>query len=83
MTPSELEMLAERVAEHVAAKLKSRPELVDRNELARLLGVSVPTIERRTANGEIPCVRFGRRVLYDPAAVIQARSDKGGRHGQA
>lgn len=80
MTPSELEAFAEKVAERVADKLSSRPELVDRGELARLLGLSVPTIERLTAKGAIPCVRFGRRVLYDVVSVIEARSKdaKGG-----
>lgn len=78
MTPSEIDALAERVAEKVARELRKSPSLVDRVELARQLGVSVPTIERASAKGEIPFVRLGRRVLYDPAAVIRARMEKGG-----
>jgi hypothetical protein len=48
-----------------------QPRLVDRHELARRLGVSVPTIERNKA---IPCIRLGRRVLYDTDQVIAALS---------
>lgn len=81
LTPSELDALAERLAEKVAAKMAKQPLLVDRVELSPLLSVSVPTIERMTAKGEIPCVRFGRRVLYDPAAVVAAcsQNEKGAR----
>lgn len=79
LTPQELERLADAVAERLAAKLLDQPKLVDRVELARVLGVSVPTIERLSATGAIPVVRMGRRVLFDPAAVIAARSEwKGG-----
>lgn len=74
LSPQEIAALADAVAEQVVDKLTSRPRLVDRYELAKLLSVSVPTIERLSAAGDIPLVRMGRRVLYDPAAVIAARS---------
>lgn len=83
-TPQELDRLADAVADRLAAKLLDRPRLVDRVELARELGVSVPTIERLCAAGSIPVVRMGRRVLFDPAAVIAARSEQkgGGDHAR-
>jgi excisionase family DNA binding protein len=83
-TPHELDRLADAVADRLAAKLLDQPKLVDRVELARVLGVSVPTIERLSAAGSIPVVRMGRRVLFDPAAVIAARSEQkgGGDHAQ-
>ena len=82
MTPHEISQLAEAVAKIVADRLASRPLLVDRVDLAPMLGLSVPTIERRTRDGSIPCIRIGRRVLYDPQAVVAAmsRNEKGGTH---
>lgn len=85
LSPADLERLAGQVAEAVADRLARRPLLVDRVELAPMIGLSVPTIERRTRTGEIPCVRSGRRVLYDPRAVVDAMATKtkgGADHGK-
>lgn len=71
MTPSELESLSIKIAEQVMAMLVQQPRLVDRHELARRLGVSVPTIERHKS---IPYIRLGRRVLYDIDQVVAALS---------
>lgn len=70
LSPAELDRLAESIADRLA----NRPRLVDRVELARTLGLSVPTIERYTRSGKIACVRIGRRVLYAPDAVIESLS---------
>lgn len=80
LSPADLERLAGMVADAVADRLARRPLLVDRVELAPMIGLSVPTIERRTRDGSIPCVRSGRRVLYDPNAVVAAMASnkKGG-----
>lgn len=80
LSPADLDRLAGMVADAVADRLARRPLLVDRVELAPMIGLSVPTIERRTRTGEIPCVRSGRRVLYDPQAVVaaMASNEKGG-----
>lgn len=78
LSPQDLSSWADLVADRVADKLAKRPMLVDRVELAQLLGVSIPTVERLSAAGKIPLVRLGRRVLYDPVAVIEARSSKVG-----
>lgn len=79
LTPSELDALAERLAEKVAAKMSEQPACVDRVELARRLGCSVPTIERRVAAGDIPVIRLGRRTVFDVAAVVAALNEKGAR----
>ena len=68
LTPADLDRLADRIGERLA----NQPRLVDRVTLARRFGISVPTIERYTRAGTIPCVRLGRRVLYAPDAVLQA-----------
>lgn len=86
LSPRELDELADRIAERLAERMgrNDGARLVDRVALAERLGVSVPTIERRQAAGELPCIRVGRRVLYDPAVVIAALSSgdkKGGADG--
>lgn len=80
LSPVELERLADLVADRVAERLAGAPRLVDRVRLAELLAVSVATVERLTAAGELPIVRMGRRVLYDPGECIAARAaqQKGG-----
>ncbi|WP_417733013.1 helix-turn-helix domain-containing protein [Rosistilla oblonga] len=68
LTPAELNQLGLVIAERLA----KQPLLVDSVDLAPLLSVSVETVKRYTAKGQIPCVRIGRRVLYQPEAVIDA-----------
>ena len=76
MTPMEKEEFASEIAEQVAAKLACQPRLVDRCGLAKLLGVSVPTIDRLKAAGKIPFHDLGKRCQrFDPDAVIRALSD--------
>ncbi len=77
ISPADLETLTSAIADAVAVRLANTPRLVDRNALARLIGVSVPTIERLQRERKIPIVRAGARVLYDPDAVIAALSKNG------
>lgn len=73
--------VTDRIVDSVAARLaevvkNSRPvdELQDEPTMAKLLGVSSQTLKRRRKKGEVPYVRLGRRVLYNPAAVFDAVS---------
>lgn len=50
------------------------PNLIDYEGLARLLGVSVPTVKRWKADGEIPFLKIRGCVRFDPVAVINART---------
>ena len=61
MTPQEISQVAERVAELVVARMAGRPNdsYIDKYEAAKILGASVPTIERWTAGGEIPSHKIG------------------------
>lgn len=77
LSPADLASLTDAIAEAVAAKMATMPRLVDRNALAHLLGVSVPTIERMQSDGQIPVVRLNRRVMYDPDAVVNTLSRRG------
>lgn len=74
LTPADFDNVIDRIAHRVAAVIAQQPRLVDRNDLAKMLNVSVPTIERLQRDGGIPVVRIGRRVLYSPDAVIAALS---------
>jgi len=50
--------------------------LLTKREAAMLLSISERKLQGLTANGEIPCVRIGRLVRYDPrdlALWIDAR----------
>jgi hypothetical protein len=78
ITPADLASITDAIIETVAARLAESPRLVDRNALARVLGVSVPTIERLQREGRIPVVRIGRRCVYAVDAVIAALSIAGG-----
>jgi excisionase family DNA binding protein len=75
LSPAELKCFIEEVASRLAARLTNRPKLVGRHDLAEILGVSVPTIERLQRDKRIPLVRIGRRVLYSPDAVIGALNE--------
>jgi excisionase family DNA binding protein len=48
---------------------------------AKALAISPRTLWELTHRGEIPCIKIGRAVRYDPAdlrAWINARKDRGG-----
>lgn len=52
------------------------PILIDRVEVARLLGVSPGTVDNLRRRGELPSVKIGTRRLFDVAdlrALIDAR----------
>jgi excisionase family DNA binding protein len=46
--------------------------LVDVEEMASILGVSTLTIYRKVKTGDIPVVRVGRLLRFDPEAVKAA-----------
>jgi excisionase family DNA binding protein len=78
MTPSEIDSLADQVAERVVARLAGMPSeaFIDVHKAAELLGCSVPTVERRTADGSIPSHKFGRLRRYLPSELLGIK--KGG-----
>ena len=81
LSPRELDLLADRIAASVAARLGAKPALIDSTALARELSLSPSTVERLAKRGEIPSVTAGRRRLYDLEAVraaLEATNEKGG-----
>jgi excisionase family DNA binding protein len=45
------------------------PGLVDGRRAAPLLGVSRKILYQHAAQGIVPCIRIGRRVLFSPRAL--------------
>lgn len=74
MTPAEIQAIAQEVAKIVVAELtKTAPSTeLDSTEVAALLKVSKPTIERWTKDGVIPSYLVGRCRRYCREAVLKA-----------
>jgi excisionase family DNA binding protein len=53
-------------------KADSTGAFLTRRGLAVVLQVSVCTVDRMVANGELPCVRLGRRVRFYLPDVVEA-----------
>jgi excisionase family DNA binding protein len=60
MTPHEIEILADAIAERLAGRMPDGDGLLDKHQAASLLGCSVPTIERLVSRCEIPSIKVGR-----------------------
>lgn len=78
LTPSEMQILADLVAEAVAAKLAGLdPDpMGDVYQAAEWIGCSVPTLERMARSGEITSHKYGRLRRYRRSEVL--REKKGG-----
>lgn len=70
ITPGQLELLADMIAERLA----KQPRCIDKSELAAKMGVSTSTVERWMADRKIPFIKPDRRVLFDIEAVVAALS---------
>ncbi|WP_430453679.1 helix-turn-helix domain-containing protein [Rhodopirellula europaea] len=67
------------IADVLAESRHRPPQLVDGDELARLLSVSSQTVARMRQAGSIPFVEMGRLIRYSPDAVVAAlATDKKG-----
>jgi excisionase family DNA binding protein len=44
--------------------------LLEAREVAAMLGVPISWVRRESREGDMPCLRLGRYVRYDRAAVI-------------
>jgi excisionase family DNA binding protein len=69
--------LVQAVGQHALQELLSRTHPaglaehpVDIEEMARVLGVSVPTVRRMVRANEVPYLRWGRMLRFVPADVI-------------
>ena len=47
------------------------PHLVDAHEMAQILQVPVSWIYRKTSLNQIPCVRIGKYIRFEPQKVVE------------
>ncbi len=72
LTPVELDIFAQSLAERIADRLENRRRLLTRRELAEVINVSVPKLDTMLRDDHVfPVIRVGRKVLFDPHAVIK------------
>ncbi len=76
MTPHEIEMLADAIAERLAGWVPDDDRLIEKYEAAELLGCSVPTVERLVSRNEIPSIKVGRLRRFRRGDLIG--KNKGG-----
>lgn len=70
LSEHELRRIAELVADLLAKRIETNEQMLDVHEAARLLGCSVPTLERRTRDGSIPSIKIGRLRRYRRSELI-------------
>lgn len=74
-TKEELKELFKDVLKEFKSDAKqelSDDPLIDKKEAAKILGVSVPTIDNYRRNGNIPSYRIGASVRFKKSEVIKA-----------
>lgn len=80
-TKEELAALIEHTIESKIQSLvglgaEQRKEIISQEELAKRLGVTVPTIVKYRSKGKIPFIVLGDRILYEFNEVITKLSKK-------
>jgi excisionase family DNA binding protein len=66
----ELQRIAELLADSLAKRIEPNEQMLDVHEAARLLGLSVSTLERRTRDGSIPSIKIGRLRRYRRSELV-------------
>lgn len=66
------EVVKEAVSEVVSRAEQKEVRYYSRNELAQMLGVSLPTITRMVKQGRITPRRLGKRVLFNSKEIEAA-----------
>ena len=51
--------------------LSQLPDVLDKRQLASLLGVTTKTLEREVERGRLRCIHVGRRVRFTKLQVIE------------
>ena len=77
-TQGKQERFAQRIADLVVGKLAGKPaeEILDAYEAAELLKVSRSTIDRWTATGKIPSLKYGNLRRYKRSELLRLTSDQ-------
>ena len=70
-----IENSVKNVLEQLSPKQKDTPELLTRNEVAKLLGVSLVTLSSWIQQGKIPALRIGTRIRFRKADVLNSLTE--------
>ena len=52
--------------------MNEQSKLLSARELAEVLGIAVPTIYQQARRGQLPCYKFGDRVMFRLEEVLAA-----------
>ncbi|MDE3235914.1 MAG: excisionase family DNA-binding protein [Bacteroidota bacterium] len=81
------QLIENKLQKHPTATQKSNSKFITRKEVARLINVTLPTLNEWTKLGWLQSYKIGSRVLYKEAEVISAidklatfKYKKGGNH---
>jgi len=68
------ELIKECISEILEIKLKKElpEELLSRKEVATLLQISLPTLNKKQREGKIPYYRMGTRILFKKSEVMKS-----------
>lgn len=64
-----IEQTVSQVLENRAKQILAEPRLLTREEAAKLLRISLPTLRNLERNGSLIPRRAGRKVLYDAQCI--------------
>jgi excisionase family DNA binding protein len=78
LSDAEIDRIADRIIQALGGGVSRPDEMLDAHGAAQVLGCSVATIERRTKEGSLPSVKFGRLRRYRRADLLALVSKKGG-----
>lgn len=68
-----VEMVADEVAKRLLPAMEEKePRFFTREEAAKILHVSLPTLAKLTQAGRLAAKRIGGRVLYDAESINEA-----------
>ena len=55
----------------ISPRLDDLPDFFSAEELSRLLGISRATAYRRAEDGEIPCLKIGKRIIFSRTHLLR------------
>lgn len=73
----EIQQIVDRILAALDGSIPNQDEYVDSHGAAKILGCSVPTVERRTREGSLPSVKFGRLRRYRRTDLLALKKQGG------
>lgn len=67
-----IDEIVDRISEKVLSATQKEPRFYSRQEVAKMLHISLPTLARLTKDRILTSKRVGSRILYDAEAIDEA-----------